>query len=182
MQFSSMSRAPLSPLVKSGRSSQVIIAFTPLSFSARAVEIFLIRACAWGERKKSPTSCPGALWSAPYLARPVTLSMPSGRFTREPITLNFWFVKLGSFAMSVPYRYSLRDLPSGARRIFKLAFFGLLLTAFLFFYLPKFPGCRLYRADNFVVAGTAAQVACQCIANFGFGRVGVALQKHLRGY
>ena len=52
---------PWSPLVRSGRSAAVITAFTPASFSAFEVSIFLIFAWAWGERRTRPTSWPGML-------------------------------------------------------------------------------------------------------------------------
>ena len=78
---------PWSPLVRSGRSAAVSTAFTPASFSAFDVSIFLIFAWACGSAGRGPTSWPGMLWSAPYLARPVTLSMPSGRSGRVPTDL-----------------------------------------------------------------------------------------------
>jgi xanthine dehydrogenase small subunit len=46
-----------------------------------------MRACAWGLRNTLPCSRPGSQMSAPYCARPVTLSTPSGRIGRVPITL-----------------------------------------------------------------------------------------------
>ena len=90
MQLSSMSNMPESPSVRSGRSAAVSTALTPASFSAFDVSIFLILACAWGLRRILPTSWPGILKSAPYLARPVTLSIPSGRSGRVPTDLNDW--------------------------------------------------------------------------------------------
>ena len=54
-----------SPLVRSGRSAAVITAFTPFSFSAFEVSIFLIVAWAWGLRRTRPTSWPAMLKSAP---------------------------------------------------------------------------------------------------------------------
>src|SRR5262245_35517710 len=46
-----------------------------------------MRAWACGERRMRPTSMPGAVASAPNFARPVTLSIPSGRSGRVPTTL-----------------------------------------------------------------------------------------------
>ncbi len=43
-----------------------------------------IRAWAWGLRRILPMSMAGAVISAPNLARPVTLSRPSGRKGRVP--------------------------------------------------------------------------------------------------
>ena len=54
-----------SPLVRSGRSAAVITAFTPFSFSAFDVSIFLIFAWAWGLLRMRPTNCPAMLKSAP---------------------------------------------------------------------------------------------------------------------
>src|SRR5690242_18092198 len=50
--------------------------------------MLLILAWACGERRTRPISMPGATASAPNLARPVTLSTPSGRFGLVPTTLN----------------------------------------------------------------------------------------------
>ena len=60
----------------------------------------LISAWAWGERKTRPMSWPGANVSAPYFARPVTLSRPSGRGGRVPTDLNCRFLNFVSFAIS----------------------------------------------------------------------------------
>ena len=46
-------------------------------------------AWAWGERTIAACNMPGATTSAPNFALPVTLSIPSGRFTRVPTTLKF---------------------------------------------------------------------------------------------
>src|SRR5579871_3767818 len=74
--------------VGSGKSSLVTIAFTPGSLSAARTSMDRMRACAWGLRSTLPTSIPGMVASAPKRARPVTLSMPSGRAGRVPMTLN----------------------------------------------------------------------------------------------
>ena len=47
-----------------------------------------MRACAWGLLRTRPTSMPGSDMSAPNLARPVTLSTPSGRQGRVPTYLS----------------------------------------------------------------------------------------------
>src|SRR6185436_9243609 len=78
------------PDAKSGRSLPVMTAFTPGRASAAEVSIDLIRACACGLRSTLPCSIPGRLMSAPYLARPVTLSTPSWRIGRVPMTLNLY--------------------------------------------------------------------------------------------
>ena len=46
-----------------------------------------IRAWACGLRLIRPKSIPGSEMSAPYCARPVTFSTPSGRTGRVPTTL-----------------------------------------------------------------------------------------------
>ena len=69
-----------------GRSSAVITACTPGSFNALLVSIDTMRACACGERFTLPHSMPGRTESAPNMARPVTLSTPSGRTGRVPTT------------------------------------------------------------------------------------------------
>src|SRR5215510_16554321 len=63
-------------------------AFTPGNASAAEASMDLIRACACGLRNTLAWSMPGREMSAPYLARPVTLSTPSCRIGRVPITLN----------------------------------------------------------------------------------------------
>src|SRR5712672_1934786 len=72
----------------SGKSARVTTAFTPGSASALATSIDMIRACAYGLRLILPHSMPGIFMSAPKLARPVTLSTPSGRIGRVPTTFN----------------------------------------------------------------------------------------------
>src|SRR5262249_25611573 len=66
------------------KSSRVTIALTPGNAAALAVRMAVIRAWAWGVRRVLPTSMPGAGRAAPKRARPVTLSMPSGRTGRVP--------------------------------------------------------------------------------------------------
>ena len=63
-------------------------AFTPGWASALEVSMDLIRAWACGLRNTMPCSNPLRFMSAPYCARPVTLSTPSGRIGRLPTTLN----------------------------------------------------------------------------------------------
>src|SRR5581483_15506 len=71
----------------SGKSAPVITALTPGSAAAFDVSIDLMRACACGERMTLPYSVPGNVWSAPYIARPVTFGTPSGRMGRVPTHL-----------------------------------------------------------------------------------------------
>src|SRR5690349_14946793 len=78
--------APFS-IGKSTMSFAVTTAFTPGSFSAFEVSIDLMRACGCGLRSTLPQIMPGMLVSAANWARPVTLSMPSGRMVRWPIHL-----------------------------------------------------------------------------------------------
>ena len=58
-------------------------------FTTLSILIDLILACAWGLLKTLPYNIPGKFISAPYKARPVTLSLPSWRIGDLPITLNF---------------------------------------------------------------------------------------------
>src|SRR5215470_3997909 len=76
------------PDLSVGKSALVMTAFTPGRASAADASIDLMRACACGLRRTLPCSMPGKLISAPYRARPVTLSTPSCRIGRVPITLN----------------------------------------------------------------------------------------------
>ncbi len=69
-----------------GKSSQVTTALTPGSARAFSVLIDMMRAWACGLRLTLPHSIPGITMSAPKLARPVTLSTPSGRMGRVPTT------------------------------------------------------------------------------------------------
>src|SRR5665213_3244576 len=115
MQFSSMSIIARSPPVWSGKSAEVMIAFTPVNCSALEVSIFRILACACGERKTNPISWPGIDASAPYRARPVTLSTPSGRGTRVPITLNFFSTNFGFMESSDIFSLSFLLQPLGRR-------------------------------------------------------------------
>ena len=71
-----------------GKSACVTTANTPGWAAARSVSIDLIRACACGLRSIFPCSSPGSWMSAPYTARPVTLSVPSCLTGRVPTTLN----------------------------------------------------------------------------------------------
>src|SRR6187399_316660 len=68
-------------------SRAVTTALTPGSASAFEVLIDLIRACGCGLRNTLPQIMPGMVVSAANCARPVTLSMPSGRMVRWPIHL-----------------------------------------------------------------------------------------------
>src|SRR3546814_15630468 len=87
-----------------------------------------------------PTSWPGADMSAPKRARPVTLSRPSGRSGRVPTWL---------------YLRLTRTLLSSSG-----------MTTFL----PHLGSGVEHRVDDLVVAGAAAQIAGQPIANFGLVR------------
>ena len=77
------------------------------TLTAADVSINLIRAWACGLRSTRPTSMPGADMSAPKRARPVTLSIPSGRGGRVPTTLNSIFAVsvLLSSAITMPPAY-----------------------------------------------------------------------------
>ena len=77
------------PALISGKSSRVITALTPGSFSAAEMSIDLMIACGCGERRILPTSMPGRNMSAPNLARPVTLSRPSCLTGEEPTIFSF---------------------------------------------------------------------------------------------
>src|SRR3546814_9626802 len=99
-----------------------------------------------------PTSWPGADMSAPKRARPVTLSRPSGRSGRVPTWL---------------YLRLTRTLLSSSG-----------MTTFL----PHLGSGVEHRVDDLVVAGAAAQIAGQPIANFGLVRVRVLLQQRLGGH
>ena len=81
--------SPRSTILSSafGRSALVTTACTPSIASAADVSIDLMRAWACGLRKTAPQIILGNLMSAPYNARPVTLSRPSWRIGRVPITL-----------------------------------------------------------------------------------------------
>ncbi len=82
------------------KSLRVTTALTPGSASALDASILTIRACACGERRTAPISMPGALMSAPNWARPVTLSMPSGRSGRVPTAVKTrWSLSYSSRAM-----------------------------------------------------------------------------------
>ena len=69
----------------SGKSAAVITSLTPSRARAARVSIDLIRAWAQVLRSALPYSMPGREKSAPYWARPVTLSTPSCRIGRLPI-------------------------------------------------------------------------------------------------
>ena len=72
----------------SGKSARVVTALTPGSAIALSVLIETIRAWACGLRLILPHNMPGIFMSAPKLARPVTLSTPSGRIGRVPTTFS----------------------------------------------------------------------------------------------
>ena len=86
-KFTATRSGPMNSFFCSGRSAAVTIAFTPGRAAALVVSIFLIRACACGERSTLPYSMPGSFRSAPYIARPVTFGTPSGRIGRVPTHL-----------------------------------------------------------------------------------------------
>src|SRR3979490_2698791 len=72
---------------KSTISRAVTTALTPGNASAFEVSIDLMGACGCGLRLTLPQIIPGMVVSAAKAARPVTLSMPSGRMVRWPIHL-----------------------------------------------------------------------------------------------
>ena len=78
----------------SGKSARVVTALTPGNAIALSVLIDTIRAWACGLRLILPHSMPGIFMSAPKLARPVTLSTPSGRIGRVPTTFSVVFVEI----------------------------------------------------------------------------------------
>src|SRR5215471_8833277 len=137
-----------------GKSAQVTTALTPGNLSAFSALIDMIRAWAWGLRLILPHSMPGIVMSAPKLARPVTLSTPSGRIGRVPTT--FW----NSLAINV-MTTSLRLGNSRRRR------------------RPHLGGGVEYGAHDLVVAGAAAQIAGQPIARLFLGRVQVFVEQGL---
>ena len=108
-----------------------------------------IRAWACGLRRILPISMPGAVTSAPNLARPVTLSTPSGRSGRVPTTLNLCV--------------------AGSRVVYRAACQPFLISA----------AASWHRAHDLVVTGAAAEIAGQPEANLGLGRIGVALEQRL---
>src|SRR5512138_2289888 len=97
--------APFS-IGKSTMSLAVTTAFTPGSFSAFEVSIDLIRACGCGLRSTLPQIMPGMLVSAANWARPVTLSMPSGRMVRWPIHLLLVTTFIGVISRSLRAHFS----------------------------------------------------------------------------
>ena len=77
MADSPRSTTPSGDVSTSGKSSAVTTARTPGAASALLVSIDLM--CAWAcwLRRTAPWIRPAAVKSAPYRARPVTLSVPS---------------------------------------------------------------------------------------------------------
>src|SRR5262252_8038817 len=87
----------------STRSRPDMTALTPGSARAFSKLIDLMRACGWGLRRILPHNMPGLEKSAPKVARPVTLSSPSGLLVRLPIHLLFEpFAVIA--ALSLPFR------------------------------------------------------------------------------
>ena len=80
------SPAAMSPGPSSGKSAAVTTAFTPGSARAFLMLMDLILAWACGLRTTRPWIMSATVRSAPKLARPVTLSTPSGRIGRVPMT------------------------------------------------------------------------------------------------
>src|SRR6185503_11821895 len=132
------------------KSMPVTTALTPASFWAAEVSIDFMRACACGLLSTLPTIWPAMAKSAPNLARPVTLSTPSGRSGRVPTHLN-----------SEPGSFTFSCIGSGSSHL---------------------GGGVHHRANDLVVAGAAAQVAGQPVAQLGLARVGVLLQQRLGGH
>src|ERR1700685_2187170 len=110
---------------------------TPGRASAAEGSIDRIRACACGLRTVAPYNMPESCTSAPYFARPVTLSTPSWRTGRVPITLYAFLAVFDSGRDSVTLGGFPRDI---ALRCFRGG---------------------LDRAHDFIVAGAATQVAGQ---------------------
>src|SRR6201998_3032793 len=89
----------MAPIVRlsggmSGKSARVVTALTPGNAIALSVLIETIRAWACGLGLILPHNMPGIFISAPKLARPVTLSTPSGRMGRVPTIFNDSFSRL----------------------------------------------------------------------------------------
>src|SRR5262245_25268619 len=102
-----------------------------------------MRACGCGLLSTLPTSWPGRARSAPNLARPVTLSTPSGRTGRVPIQSNWRFFP----APFLPI-LTLSSMGSGSSHL---------------------GGGVEHGAHNLVVAGAAAQVAGEPVAHLALG-------------
>src|SRR5882672_9136834 len=140
------------PALHSGKSARVTTALTPGSFSAAEVSIDLMIACACGLRKILPTSMPGRNRSAPNLARPVTLSIPSCLTGEVPTIFSF-------LSGLKPLLSRIVDMSGPSH----------------------FLGGRQHRTDDLVVSGAPAQIAGEPVAHLGFGRVGIALEQRLGG-
>src|SRR5437763_16858881 len=82
-------------------------ALTPGSAAAFDVLIDRIRACACGERRILPPSCPGIAISAAYIARPVTFGTPAGRIGRVPTHLNPVTTSFTAISLIRPQSYGL---------------------------------------------------------------------------
>src|SRR5580704_18961783 len=95
---------------------------------------------------------PGRNRSAPNLARPVTLSMPSCLTGEVPTILSF-------LSGLKPLLSRIVDISGPSH----------------------FLGGREHRANDLVVPGAAAQVAGEPVAHFGFGRIGIAVEQRLGG-
>src|SRR6266478_3221073 len=93
-----------------GKSSAVTTALTPGKARALSILIDMMRAWACGLRFTLPHSMPGITMSAPKLARPVTLSTPSGRIGRVPTTFCNSF---GIYVMRTLLLFSRRPRGSG---------------------------------------------------------------------
>src|SRR5690606_30374592 len=115
----------------------------------------LMLAWACGLRTMRPRIAPGMRISAPYWARPVTLSMPSGRTGRVPMTLYLGFagaVTSGSYGLAAG--------GGGGAHVFSGQHHG---------------------ADDLVIAGAAAEVAGELVADARFVGVGFLFEQRLRG-
>src|SRR6185503_5897423 len=94
------------------------MALTPGSAAAALVSMLRMRACGCGLRSTLPMSWPCMARSAPNLARPVTLSTPSGRTGRvptqsnaaAPLVLTFCCIGSGSSHLGSGVEHGAHDL------------------------------------------------------------------------
>ena len=133
----------------------VMAANTPGAASARETSTFLMTACAYGLRSTAPWMRPDSFTSAPYWARPSTLSTPSCLMGRLPTTLNSCAGRSAVVLMS---------LDSSALLCSALGLIGGALNG----------------AHDLVVPGAPAEVAGQPETDAVFVRVGLAFQERPR--
>src|SRR3954468_7215522 len=129
-------------------------AYTPGRARASLVSMDTISACATVERRICPQSMSSCHMSDEYANSPVTLRVPSGRSVDSPmppLVFEPWVILVG--------------VPLGVDTSDRLSLPG---------------GREADRVHDLLVAGAAAQVARQRLADVRVARVGVALQ-HLVG-